>query len=396
MKVAKFGGTSMASAERFATVAKRVLCDKDVKAVVVSAGGKIDGEIKVTDELLSAYNRIKSGESEEKSLAGFSRRILELGEKIRTKTDVIKELREIGRGLLKADRPDFILSRGEYLYSKLFAEYVGMKFIDAADVIKFYDDGKLNLGYTEYLADVARKKYGSFVTGGFYGSTVGGEIRVFPRGGGDMSGAIIARGIKADEYHNFTDVDGICRIDPKIAGKEYLIDEISFSEVRRLAEFGAGVLHGDSVLPLFGTGARIIVRNTFSDSFCGTVVKENAAPTFCAAIRSGYKYVKARSFGGGYGLFAKSGRAVLIRSDADYAEAVCESDVFSGAETQSERDGISVLYATEKQGLRAVRRAEDVGLCVMTASGDGHYAAFPTEKTGETADILKGILRENF
>ncbi|MBQ4099158.1 MAG: hypothetical protein IJC87_03430 [Clostridia bacterium] len=268
----------------FLKVAEWVLADKDIKAVVVSAGGKTKTCKKVTDLLLNGVERIRQGQSVKKSLTPFFDRVLFDAQKIGVENFITDELMKIEQEVEKDFSLDFVLSRGEFVYAKMFSKYSGMRFVDSKDLIGFYDDGRLNLGYSEFKINDEYQKRGAFLTGGFYGAYQNGKIKTFSRGGSDFSGSIIARGIRASKYLNFTDVDGVYSIPPNLA-KSQILERVSFDQIRLLGEFGASVLHPASVLPLYDTGAEIEIKNTFNKNCKGTLVSQNfTGEPFAVAI----------------------------------------------------------------------------------------------------------------
>ncbi len=268
----------------FLKVAEWALADKDIKAVVVSAGGKTKTCKKVTDLLLNGVERIRQGQSVKKSLTPFFDRVLFDAQKIGVENFITDELMKIEQEVEKDFSLDFVLSRGEFVYAKMFSKYSGMRFVDSKDLIGFYDDGRLNLGYSEFKINDEYQKRGAFLTGGFYGAYQNGKIKTFSRGGSDFSGSIIARGIRASKYLNFTDVDGVYSIPPNLA-KSQILERVSFDQIRLLGEFGASVLHPASVLPLYDTGAEIEIKNTFNKNCKGTLVSQNfSGEPFAVAI----------------------------------------------------------------------------------------------------------------
>ncbi len=268
----------------FLKVAEWALADKDIKAVVVSAGGKTKTCKKVTDLLLNGVERIRQGQSVKKSLTPFFDRVLFDAQKIGVENFITDELMKIEQEVEKDFSLDFVLSRGEFVYAKMFSKYSGMRFVDSKDLIGFYDDGRLNLGYSEFKINDEYQKRGAFLTGGFYGAYQNGKIKTFSRGGSDFSGSIIARGIRASKYLNFTDVDGVYSIPPNLA-KSQILERVSFDQIRLLGEFGASVLHPASVLPLYDTGAEIEIKNTFNKNCKGTLVSQNfTGEPFAVAI----------------------------------------------------------------------------------------------------------------
>ncbi len=268
-------------------LAAQAIGRNSIKVVAVSAGGKIfrgedvSGDIKVTDELISAYRDIDSGESPLKSFRNLVERLARLIDELKIKFDLVNELREIGDETLQSSSPDFLVSRGEYLYAKIFAAFIGYKFVDSAEIIKFDDEGNLNIGFSEFLIREKFRETDCFVTGGFYGSDANGKIHLFPRGGGDVTGAILARALNAEVYENYTDVDGVLPVPPSIlksieTNKRFLkpLEELSFRQMKMLTDFSVNVLHHDVLSLLKETDIPIKILNTFNKYSSGTMVAE--------------------------------------------------------------------------------------------------------------------------
>ena len=272
IKVAKFGGTSLAGAEEFKLVAS-VLRDEDIKVTVVSAGGRKGGELKVTDMLYNAYRKIKGGERPFDALKEFYQRVLSLIGELKIDLSIKDLQRQIEGGFEREPTLDFLLSRGEYVYSLILSKYLKRPFVDAKEIMKFSVDGTLNEEMSEFLIRQAFLKTEGFITGGFYGETIDGNIKVLERGGSDYTGAVVAAALNA-EYENYTDVDGMYSVDPNLIKNAERISEISYKQARVMSEFGAGVIHPDSVLPLFGKNLCIHIKNTFNPLSDGTVLKE--------------------------------------------------------------------------------------------------------------------------
>jgi aspartate kinase len=120
---------------------------------------------------------------------------------------------------------------------------------------------------------------------GFYGSMPDGSVKTFPRGGSDITGAVIARGVKADLYENWTDVSGFFMTDPRIVPDAKQISLITYRELRELAYNGANVLHEAAIYPVSEVGIPINIRNTNDPDAPGTmIVKEVNQPRDCGDI----------------------------------------------------------------------------------------------------------------
>ena len=273
IKTVKFGGSSLATAERYYKVAETVLSDKDRKFIIVSAFGKrFSDDEKITDMLYRVYDCVKNGQSVEKAYGAVFTRTAEIVRGLKLNIDLTDFFDKIERETEKNFTLDFVLSRGEYISARVTAEFLKFDFIDAKDIIKFNDDGTYNGEFSEFLIRNTLSGIERAVIPGFYGETAGGVIKTFGRGGSDFTGSVIAGAVKADIYENFTDVSGIFACDPKIAFDAEIIKRMPFSAFRRLSEFGASVLHPDSVLPLKNTDISINVKNTFRPEDKGTFV----------------------------------------------------------------------------------------------------------------------------
>lgn len=170
------------------------------------------------------------------------------------------------------DSMDWRASRGEWLVAKMLADLIGAKFIDAIDLIRLNADGTVNeLSYQ--LINRALGNYsGKIVIPGFYGLDMNGKLKTFPRGGSDISGAIIARGVNAGVYENWTDVDGVMTHDPKFHTEARTLEKIMVDHMIMLAKNGVNVLHPDCLLPVMNSGIPVLVKNTFNRSGTGTLV----------------------------------------------------------------------------------------------------------------------------
>ncbi|MCR4726254.1 MAG: aspartate kinase [Clostridia bacterium] len=276
MKVCKFGGSSMASSDTIKRVAEIIKSDGDRKYIVVSAPGKrFSKDIKITDSLLNCYAESKKGKRVSELFAPIRDRFTEIasGLGVDQKLDLPSIFASIEEGIKLSSSPDFAASQGERLSAMLLAAYLDFTFVDAREIIRFSDNGVFN---AEYTNDVAQKTLlpldSGVVVPGFYGSTSTGRIVTFSRGGSDVSGAIIARAVKADIYENWTDVNGFLTADPRIVENPKPIPELSYRELRELSYMGANVLHPESIFPVRKANIPINIRNTFEPENKGTMI----------------------------------------------------------------------------------------------------------------------------
>ncbi|MBQ0126042.1 MAG: aspartate kinase, partial [Clostridiales bacterium] len=268
-KVSKFGGTSLCDAKAVRRAVDIVKSDASRRAVVVSAPGRrFPGDEKITDVLL----RLGFPDADREKLVRtvkkrFDTMIKELGLKL----DFSPYYAEL---LFAAERGDteYVLSRGEYFSARIVSALSGYDFIDAADVIVFEKDGAFDFEKSaENICALTRDVYG-FVMPGFYGKDGGGNVKTFPRGGSDITGAIVAGAIGADMYENFTDVRGFMFADPKYVEEPRVIRKMTYAQARFLSAYGSGVLQEDTVLYVRGREIPVNVKSTFLPYDSGTVV----------------------------------------------------------------------------------------------------------------------------
>ena len=275
IKVVKFGGSSVASAEQFKKV-KEIVSDKDRKYIVVSACGKETHEdYKVTGLLYLCEAHANYNVSYDDLLDKVKDKYSRIKEELNLTIDLDKEFEVIETALKKKNAStDYLVSRGEYLTAICMAEYLDADFADAKDIIIFKYDGSVDMeATTENLKRIKSDK--KVVIPGFYGALPNGTIKVMKRGGSDITGSIIANCIDADVYENWTDVNGIRVADPHIIDDPMRIPYINYSELRGLSYMGANVLHDDATFAVREKNIPIHIMNTNNPDNDGTVIMED-------------------------------------------------------------------------------------------------------------------------
>ncbi len=273
VKVAKFGGSSLADAAQFRKVKAIMLSDEARLFVVPSAPGKRTyKDEKITDLLYRCHKLASSGEHFEEVFDVIAQRYIDIAQELELTLDIRPYLQIVWADIKHGASADYAASRGEYLNGLLLANYLGFTFVDAADVIRFTAEGKFDAEGTQALMQQKLAGKQRVTVPGFYGAQPDGSIKVFPRGGSDISGAIVARGVNADLYENWTDVSGFLMADPRIVNDPKPIRSITYSELRELAYMGATVLHEDSIFPVRQACIPINVRNTNAPEEPGTLI----------------------------------------------------------------------------------------------------------------------------
>ncbi len=296
LKVAKFGGSSVAGAQQFKKVKAIMESDEARKIIVVSAAGKRSSDDhKLTDLLYLCHAHITYGVSCADIVETIRQRFIGIRDELGLEYNIEAEFDKLIPRLNKSMGVDELVSRGEYLTGRLMAEYLGYTFVDAADCILFGFDGHIDREKTYTAIKEAYEQYGNILIPGFYGKLPGGKIKLMSRGGSDITGAIAAAAVQADVYENWTDVSGILMADPRIVKDPSPISKISYAELRELAYMGASVLHEESILPVKEPGIALNIRNTNRPQDEGTMIvdsieEEEADERFITGIAGRQNY----------------------------------------------------------------------------------------------------------
>lgn len=278
-KVVKFGGSSLASAEQFKKVGAIIQADESRVYVIPSAPGKrFSDDTKVTDMLLHVYQTACEGKDIDDEIKAIKARYDEIIEGLGLSDfSLDSDFEVIAKTLREEPEKDYAASRGEYLNGKIMAAYLGIQFIDSAEVIFFNEEGKLNSYKTEKVLAAKLAEHDRAVIPGFYGLGKNGKVKTFSRGGSDVTGSIVAQAARADVYENWTDVSGFLISDPRIVPNPKPIKFITYRELRELSYMGASVLHEDAIFPVRQCGIPINIRNTNIPSDEGTWIVETTA-----------------------------------------------------------------------------------------------------------------------
>ncbi|MBV8389033.1 MAG: aspartate kinase, partial [Mucilaginibacter sp.] len=295
MKILKFGGTSVGSAQSISTVIdilKKEYEAGDRPVAVLSAMGG------VTNLLSAMAEKASRGEDFTAQLAELETRHYDM---VRTLLSVqnqnpaytrlkinFNHLEELLQGVstlreLTAKTRDLILSYGErcstLMISKMAAQYFPEAlFVDASELIKTDSDfghAKVNMELTELLIKgFVQENPGKmlFVTG-FIASNEAGQITTLGRGGSDYTAAIFGAALNASEIQIWTDVNGMMTADPRMVKKAFSLPELTYTEAMELSYFGAKVIYPPTMIPAFLKKIPIIIKNTFEVDFEGTVIQ---------------------------------------------------------------------------------------------------------------------------
>ncbi|MEB6060061.1 aspartate kinase [Staphylococcus pseudoxylosus] len=290
MKVAKFGGSSVSTADQIKKVLNIVNSDEDRKIIIVSAPGKRHKEdVKTTDLLIRLYEKVIDHldyiSKKEEIIQRYADIIYELDMSDNLLTTIDQTLENFIATL--KDKPsrllDALLSCGENFNAQLIAEYNNSQGIPT----RYISPGEAGIQVTDLPqnAQILDQSYEALynlraydeklIVPGFFGVSRQNYIVTFPRGGSDITGAIVARGVRADLYENFTDVSGIFRANPTIVKNPEVIDEITYREMRELSYAGFGVFHDEALQPLHKDRIPVVIKNTNRPNDTGTFIRHD-------------------------------------------------------------------------------------------------------------------------
>ena len=380
MKTVKFGGSSLATADQVRKVCDIVTADRQRRLVVVSAPGKRRrGDPKVTDLLIAAaearLTRRPGTEEMARVLARFEEIAADLGLPAEALSGIAADL----DGRLAASTGDADLftdtlkAAGEANCARLVAEYLRSTGADAhfvepgdAGLLLSDEPGNARVLETSYgRLRALRERPGITIFPGFYGYSQSGRLVTFPRGGSDITGAVLAAATGSELYENFTDVDSVFAASPKLIEKPRPVVEITYQEMRELSYAGFSVFHDEALEPVFRAGIPVAVKNTNNPEAPGTRIVPTrtigpdpvagiaATGGFCTVFVS--KYMMNREIGFGrrlLELFEDEGipfehtpsgidnLSVIVREE--FFDQATEGRVLKRVRTELEADEISV------------------------------------------------------
>jgi aspartokinase/homoserine dehydrogenase 1 len=297
MKVLKFGGTSVGSADSIKTVAdivasyhrNQVRC-----AVVVSAMGG------VTDRLIALSQQAAGGDESyldalkdlEKHHFDTARELINVQAQSRVfaflKT-LFNELDDLLHGtfLLRERSPrtlDLVLSFGERLSAYLISQYmkelgIDAQFLDAREVVRTnaaFNAAKVDFQATNRnIREYFNSNKALQIITGFVASTEENETTTLGRGGSDYTASIFGAALGADEIEIWTDVDGVMTADPRQVKNAFSLEAISYLEAMEMSHFGAKVIYPPTIQPVLSANIPLRIRNTFNRDFPGTLISRN-------------------------------------------------------------------------------------------------------------------------
>ena len=279
MKVCKFGGSSSVTIEALENV-KILSQDKSRRVLVFSAIGK-EGETdqKLTDLLIALA---QGSEDENQIIYLIKRKLNNLCEKINKKLKINVKIDKIIKKYNKNKDKNYLISRGEYLTTFVISKYLKIPFVPAEKIIYFknneIDYEKIKLKLKFYL-----NKYGQIIIPGFYGVDEKENVKLFSRGGSDVVGAICSKVLGGCTYENWTDVDGVKEVDPKIMNSKTILN-MNYNQLAVMTGYDAKVVHKDCAAILAGSKIEMQVKNILNTNGEYTSIKDENKDVFFICV----------------------------------------------------------------------------------------------------------------
>lgn len=327
MKVAKFGGSSVANAEQLRKVGNIIKADPQRRFIVVSAPGKrFKSDRKITDMLIELGEvHCNNGQTDE-YVYPIMQRFNEIVEELNISGEILESISQSIQSILHSknsdpEKMDALKSIGEDSSAKILSAYLNHIGI-SAKYVNPQDAGILvsnEPGNAKILPESYEKIYNLrdseevLVIPGFFGYTKNGKLITFSRGGSDITGSIVAAGVKASLYENFTDVDSVFSVNPAFVKDPQKITTLTYKEMRELSYAGFSVFHDEALIPAYKDEIPVCIKNTNNPEAPGTYIVSEKKPSekcvvgiasdtgFCSIYIS--KYLMNREIGFGRKLF---------------------------------------------------------------------------------------------
>lgn len=287
MKVIKFGGSSLASSEQLKKVIQIVSDDATRRCVVVSAPGKRNpADTKVTDLLIRYADAVIAGRDYHDLAQEIIARYQEIALGFNFTPEDFAPIKRAILNLPLAKYPDnnYLMAAFKAHGEKLNAQLIARVFNLVGIAAQYLDPAEAGLIVTDVPDDaqieptsyINLRKWQNnakvLIVPGFFGYNEHGNICTSSRGGSDITGAIMARGLNADLYENFTDVDAIYSVNPNIVPNPHAIGHMTFREMRELSYAGFSVFHDEALIPAIQGNIDVNVRNTNHPEAPGTII----------------------------------------------------------------------------------------------------------------------------
>ena len=287
LKVSKFGGSSLATAEQVHHVCDIITADPKRRLIVVSAPGKRHSQdIKVTDLLIAAASQRLTGKIGASECAEVIERYRSIASGLGLSAKAVEPIsKDLTERLEKSTTDanlymDTMKAGGEDNCARLIAQVLQARGVEAhyvspkeAGMILSDEHGNAQVLPEAYnQLHSLQERPGITIFPGFFGHSKQGDVVTFSRGGSDITGAILASAVRAEVYENFTDVDSVFAANPSIVKDPASIAELTYREMRELSYAGFSVFHDEALEPVYRAHVPVHIRNTNNPKADGTLI----------------------------------------------------------------------------------------------------------------------------
>ncbi|MCT4614446.1 MAG: aspartate kinase [Marinifilaceae bacterium] len=309
MKVLKFGGSSLSSAERILRVMEIV--SKETNCIIVlSANGNTTNELEKINKAISLGHRDIANSKIKKLKSHFKQLSFEL---IKTKRyfnlitskidEIFLELEDMVLEEHKYHNKNKILSKGELISSSIFCillteHNINSKYISALDFIKTNEHNEVDLKQMKKsISKLIDKNSKIHITEGFICKDQYNKTHNLTRGGSDYTASLISQALGAKSTEIWTDIDGFHNNDPRYVENTKPIRKLSFDEAAELAYFGAKIMHPTSIHPCKKGNIPVLLKNSLNPLDRGTIISNNTCQSKIKAIaaKDGITVIKIKS-----------------------------------------------------------------------------------------------------
>ena len=382
MKVMKFGGTSVGSAQRMKGVAS-LINDGEDKIVVLSAmSGTTNSLVEICGYL--ANNNPEGANEVINKLEGlYKKHISELYETEEYKqqtTALVKEvfdyLRSFTKQVFTSIEERIILAQGEIISTNMVTNYlkeqgISAHLIAALDYMRTDKNGEPDAAYIkEKITDVLAHspKAQIYITQGFICRNINGEIDNLQRGGSDYTASLIGAAVGASEIQIWTDIDGMHNNDPRIVEGTTAVRHLHFEEAAELGYFGAKILHPTCVQPAKFANIPVKLLNTMEPEAPGTTINNDADPGTIKAVAAKENItaikIKSSRMLLAHGFLRKVFE--IFESYHTSIDMICTSEVGVSMSIDNTKHLNEIVHDLKKYGTVSI----DHNMCIICVVGD--------------------------
>ncbi len=382
MKVMKFGGTSVGSAQRIKNVADLISAEKGNVVVLSAMSGTTDTLVEISGYL---YNRNPDGAHDtiNRLAAQYRKTVAELYSTDEYKAKaasyvkgVFDYITSFTKTLFGEQEEKIILAQGELISTHLMAFYlmekgINVALLSALDFMRIDFHGEPD---AEYIKEHATAAYDAaagadlYVTQGFICRNPRGDVDNLKRGGSDYTASLLGAALGADEIQIWTDIDGMHNNDPRVVDKTQPVRHLHFEEAAELAYFGAKILHPTCIQPAKAANIPVRLLNTMEPSAPGTLIDNRSEPGRIAAVAAKDKITAIK---------IKSSRMLLahgflkkvfevFETYRTSIDMICTSEVGVSMSIDNTKHLEEIVSELKKYGTVTV----DSGMCIVCVVGD--------------------------